>query len=535
MVLKILLSALAVFIGSIFQMDVLGAKWEQKPDIENGWNHQSTRPEPEVADDWKCEDDKPVTDIHWWGSYNDWREEKPPYAVESFEIEIREDIPADPNREKMPYSHPGDLVRRRWINKGDYTVKYAGKNRESGETEFAYTAFIEPPFGQKKGTIYWLGIYADQPPDSHKDNTWGWKQSLDQNLDDAVQGRTYDDGWQWLDLKDADGKSIDMAFVLTTDTPPKKKKQRPCIEHGMNFQSTFPQPLVADDWECPDGRPVLNVKWWGSYIGWMEPFPPYPVQAFNVGIWTDVPAGTDPDPNTEWSHPGELLYQEHIFAFSEDYAGSGVQDRVAKFKYSADLTNLFRQQKGKKYWLSIGALSPIPGLYPWGWGTSEDRSGAGAVQGMPWQELRDPWCNSTDMAFELTAVETGAIHGRVLLERTANPVEFIEFELRYPHTTTVVATYQPGNDLAVESPGTQILIGSDGSYDLVAVEPGVYDISAVASGYLRQVIHVVIVDPGNETTGVDFLLRSGDANRDNKVNVLDLNNVKINYGKSGDQ
>ncbi|MCK4998519.1 MAG: hypothetical protein KAS23_03255, partial [Anaerohalosphaera sp.] len=31
-----------------------------------------------VADDWRCKDDRPVTDIHWWGSYEDYTDDIPP-------------------------------------------------------------------------------------------------------------------------------------------------------------------------------------------------------------------------------------------------------------------------------------------------------------------------------------------------------------------------------------------------------------------------------------------------------------------------
>ena len=35
-----------------------------------------------MADDWKCTDRRPVTDIHWWGSYKKWdKAEAPPSPV----------------------------------------------------------------------------------------------------------------------------------------------------------------------------------------------------------------------------------------------------------------------------------------------------------------------------------------------------------------------------------------------------------------------------------------------------------------------
>jgi len=48
-------------------------KWSQPPDLVYGVNIQSTEVEPIVADDWQCRDPRPVTDVHFWGSYIGWR------------------------------------------------------------------------------------------------------------------------------------------------------------------------------------------------------------------------------------------------------------------------------------------------------------------------------------------------------------------------------------------------------------------------------------------------------------------------------
>ena len=62
---------------AIFLMVTTGAwatngddvKWSQLPDMEFGVNIQSTEVEPIIADDWECRDPRPVTDVHFWGSY----------------------------------------------------------------------------------------------------------------------------------------------------------------------------------------------------------------------------------------------------------------------------------------------------------------------------------------------------------------------------------------------------------------------------------------------------------------------------------
>ena len=42
-------------------------KWSQPPDMETGVNIKSIEgpPRPIVADDWKCLDPRPVTDVHF--------------------------------------------------------------------------------------------------------------------------------------------------------------------------------------------------------------------------------------------------------------------------------------------------------------------------------------------------------------------------------------------------------------------------------------------------------------------------------------
>lgn len=63
-------------------------KWSQppvpidpdaEPPVFNGWDERSDYNNPPiVADDWKCEDDRPITDIHWWGSFIGWDLPLPP-------------------------------------------------------------------------------------------------------------------------------------------------------------------------------------------------------------------------------------------------------------------------------------------------------------------------------------------------------------------------------------------------------------------------------------------------------------------------
>ena len=98
-----------------FEVIIEAVKWAHPPEFNPetgcywGWDEQSIYGvKPIVADDWPCTDDRPVTDIHWWGSYAGLRDQVPPsIAPHSFHIGIWTDVPKD---ELNPFSHPGQLV-----------------------------------------------------------------------------------------------------------------------------------------------------------------------------------------------------------------------------------------------------------------------------------------------------------------------------------------------------------------------------------------------------------------------------------------
>ncbi len=83
-------------------------KWRQPPEAFGddppkiyGWDEPSNVNYPQhptlVADDWKCTDDRPVTDIHWWGSWLDWdKPYPPPIMPKAFQLGIWTDFP-DPD------------------------------------------------------------------------------------------------------------------------------------------------------------------------------------------------------------------------------------------------------------------------------------------------------------------------------------------------------------------------------------------------------------------------------------------------------
>jgi len=47
----------------------LPIKWSQRPNMETGIDYGSMRDWYVVADDFECQDPRPVVHVHWWGSY----------------------------------------------------------------------------------------------------------------------------------------------------------------------------------------------------------------------------------------------------------------------------------------------------------------------------------------------------------------------------------------------------------------------------------------------------------------------------------
>ncbi|MHC4086626.1 MAG: DUF7901 domain-containing protein [Planctomycetota bacterium] len=214
----------------------------------------------------------------------------------------------------------------------------------------------------------------------------------------------------------------------------------PQVYLGWDEESVRNKPsLMADDWKCEDPRPVTDVHWWGSFINWDEPDPPTLPTAFHFGIWTDVPAGADPDPKVKYSHPGKMVW-EHIcnnylwtfVGYDKDPRNSAeptVNDSCFQFWCDLPESEWFYQKPnpnghGRVYWLSIAAIydSNLPDpIYPWGWKTRphffnddavriltlEDGTWPSSV-GSEWgsgEPVEFPEKISWDLAFELTTNE----------------------------------------------------------------------------------------------------------------------------------
>ncbi len=213
-----------------YRIEVVPVKWLQRPDVRTTGvdvdNHFV-----QLADDFKCTQTGPITDIHLWTSFAD--NILPPTGIGSltFTLFIYSDVPAGPGL----YSHPGELLWRKTFVPGTYTASLCANVEGEwwfdpatnfwkfpGDTQiYQYDFYIKKSeaFWQTKGTIYWLGLkYNEQEPGQC---TLGWKTSLEHWNDDACWLDPRGPVPTWRELRYGDGhpmapQSIDLAFALTT-------------------------------------------------------------------------------------------------------------------------------------------------------------------------------------------------------------------------------------------------------------------------------------------------------------------------------
>ncbi|MFH1371903.1 MAG: hypothetical protein ABII09_11555 [Planctomycetota bacterium] len=255
--------------------------------------------------------------------------------------------------------------------------------------------------------------------------------------------------WHWLMITPK--TTIDKGVYKKYSQPPVPVdiNTDPPVIIGWDEWSDFIGPnVVADDWPCQDDRPVTDIHWWGSFIGWTQPHPP-PImpQAFHLGIWTNVP---DPDPldPASFSHPGQLIWQNYCDNYVWNFTGYDRDPRMLPPKmdpcepggdFPMDSCFQFTQMLSEDewffqepndpcqiYWLSItpvwnAADYADPNFYPWGWKTRPHtfEDDGVVMQPMPWPPMvgLTTWSSGTpikfppypdpegitwDLAFELT-------------------------------------------------------------------------------------------------------------------------------------
>jgi hypothetical protein len=208
---------------------------------------------------------------------------------------------------------------------------------------------------------------------------------------------------------------VGLAVTAMAQDIPKGVLQLPDMTTGWNLQSQWdlidgePNIIRADNWRCPDGRPVTDVHWWGSY--YFNTDGGNPVDAFEISIY---------DNDGSNGLPGTLLYRQNLNLAAVNETAYGVDTNGEEvYQYTAYLENPFQQTQGEIYWLSIVALTEGTTRWPmWGWHTAVNTDIETLLQGAA-QSTKDPdsenpifggqdanpWQDAQyDMAFELTTI-----------------------------------------------------------------------------------------------------------------------------------
>ncbi|MBW8039252.1 MAG: S8 family serine peptidase [Planctomycetes bacterium] len=433
-----------------------GIKWSQPPipitpdNLYYGWNEDSIYDSNQiVADDWLCDNDDPVTDIHWWGSFKNWNDARPPQMPTSFHITIWTDVPANPSVPDS-FSHPNEVV---WeIDCFNFTSNFVGWDYDPRtkcyEACFYFEQFLTDAefFYQRTnpdGTpnIYWISIAAQYPAGATVDNPWGWKTRPRMFNDDAVIIRKPTNpkiGDKYLDGKPIywpdPSQSWDMAFELTAQTvtttnkweqPPNKQLPGVYCHDSQSAVSGYTSITIADDWRCNGGL-VTDLHWYGNYeldlLG--NEMRGSGIRRFHLSIHNPFPfAACLPETSEVWG------VDVPFTALTEIDTGVINSDGSKIYLYEYDLVTPFPQEIDKFYWLDIAAFAMDP-LIPaiWRWqeaGRSTTPILCPAVQRIepplsaPWQPILWPADTSSDMAFAITS--TVASQGYVKWSQPPEP------------------------------------------------------------------------------------------------------------------
>jgi hypothetical protein len=206
-------------------------KWSQPADeIDEGyflgWDELSWyHGEQIVADDWPCENYLPVTDVHWWGSYQYWDDPCGLPAVRpiGFHIGIWTDVPAGVD---APWSHPKEMI---WEYRAD--IAEVNEERVGWDTfpgyplDVCFHYEVQLPeddwyWQDPNYAVHWISIAAIYDDFAQPGFPWGWKTRRHVWNDAAlmiliptapVVGDPYIEGFPIVDPCE-----MDMAFELTT-------------------------------------------------------------------------------------------------------------------------------------------------------------------------------------------------------------------------------------------------------------------------------------------------------------------------------
>jgi hypothetical protein len=426
----------------------------------NGWNEPSVYGSTNIAaDDWVCTTTNPVTDIRWWGSFQNWQSNTPPTLTNVFHFTIWSDVP----KQGTNFSHPNQVL---WeTDCTNTTCQFVGWDVDP--QTLAYEACFR--FDQRLATgtwfyqtngltgtnIYWLSIAAVYAQGQQPQYAWGWKtrprQTNSLAPDDAVRISSPTSPHTNINNYYVSGGPIywptsssswDLAFELISSyTNPATKWQQPpdLTTTGMDVDDTsygipIPPPyLLADDFQCTNTGPLTDITIWGS---WTNNYETPGNLVFTLSIHKDVPAQgvTNSMPGqllwTQTFAPGQYQYQWVPIQVTEGWLTPPVNyifpGDNACFQCDFHVANnAFVQTNGNIYWLDVQAQLPQPGgqasVPAFGWKTAspqnhfnDDAVWVNAVEpyaGNAWKDLHYPpqhpyFPQSIDLAFGLTTSQS---------------------------------------------------------------------------------------------------------------------------------
>jgi len=485
-------------------------KWLQRADCDYGlnllsWGYYDVQSPEEripvalVADDWLC-DGRPVTAVRWWGShvgYDGPAEDPVVKRPDAFRLTWWTDVPT--NFSPTNWSMPGTQLMSVVVAMLPYGMEADAPGLVEWhyycttpldwaipppavpfEHEYEYKVVLPEEWREKEGRVYWLSIEALFSTEGvGPEFQWGWKTTPPRwNWnDDAVTWSGIPPYWTemtyppmvypWGEIENhpyAD-ESVNLAFELLTDICParcKKWSEPPDMFLGMNMDSWehfgapagTVYPLRADDF-VSDGRPITDIHWWGSYIGWEsqrpgseeDPVPPpggsFRPVGFNLS-WHD----TSPEGSCT---PGPL--KTNLFVAidkcHEVFYGTVFQEWMEppnifehEYQYYVDLLDPevagepWYELAGTHYWLNVQAVfsqdfvpAPEEGSHTgWGWKIAPEEytgmgmcpsavSGANGAAGswvtalLPFYPAYPRSGQPFDLAFELTTTNIPPTNG----------------------------------------------------------------------------------------------------------------------------
>lgn len=184
-----------------------------------------------LADDFRCTQSGPITDIHFWWSVRGDREGISQNAITSVTAQIYSDVPGG-----IPgtpgFSQPGQLLWQRTFSSTQPNVKsrvYSQGTQSFWDPPFTPNTFtpadhfftyqtniteIGDAFVQTAGTIYWLSLQVTTASDNY---VVGWKTSGSDQFNDTHVYQGAAGGWSpnYDPRLPTAPVKLDLAFVIT--------------------------------------------------------------------------------------------------------------------------------------------------------------------------------------------------------------------------------------------------------------------------------------------------------------------------------